>query len=186
MTQIQTSELKWLHDFLPYIEEIFAGKKEDVGLEHSVRTMNIARYIAALEKGEKDMAALLALMSRFSIVEVTNVVPLLDKEEGFKKLFVKNFEDLMINNNFSSLEVKVANDAICLESMGAIGIIRHFYRGASEKLPLKLLIKNFAEKVTKLNSSIQTETGKNMAQERQHFISTFLNRLKGEMVWENL
>ena len=182
----QDIELKWLYDFLPYIEEIFQNKKEDVGFDHSVRTMNIARYIAALEHADKDMAALLGLLARFTPAEISNVLPLLDKGEDFKKQFGKNFENLIVNNDFSTVEVQIANDANCLEAMGAIGIIRHFYRGASEKLPLKLLIKNFADKVTKLHVSIGTQTGKNMAAERQNFISTFLNRLKGETVWENI
>ena len=182
----QDSELKWLYDFLPYIEEVFQNKKEDVGFDHSVRTMNIARYIAALERGDKDMAALLGLLSRFAPAEINKVLPLLDKSEEFKKQFMKNFEDLILNDNFTTLEVKIANDANCLEAMGAIGIIRHFYRGASEKLPLKLLIKNFSDKTAKLQASIGTDTGKNMAAERQNFISTFLNRLKGETVWENV
>ena len=181
----QDIELKWLYDFLPYIEEIFQNKKED-GFDHSVRTMNIARYIAALEHADKDMAALLGLLARFTPAEISNVLPLLDKGEDFKKQFGKNFENLIVNNDFSTVEVQIANDANCLEAMGAIGIIRHFYRGASEKLPLKLLIKNFADKVTKLHVSIGTQTGKNMAAERQNFISTFLNRLKGETVWENI
>ncbi len=182
----QDSELKWLYDFLPYIEEVFQNKKEDVGFDHSVRTMNIARYIAALERADKDMAALLGLLSRFAPAEINKVLPLLDKSEEFKKQFLKNFEDLILNDNFTTLEVKIANDANCLEAMGAIGIIRHFYRGASEKLPLKLLIKNFSDKTAKLQASIGTDTGKNMASERQNFISTFLNRLKGETVWENI
>ncbi|HOD40218.1 MAG: putative hydrolase [bacterium ADurb.Bin243] len=182
----QDNELKWLYDFLPYIEEIFQNKKEDVGFDHSVRTMNIARYIAALEHADKDMAALLGLLARFTPAEIGNVLPLLDKSEEFKKQFVKNFEDLIVNNNLNTPEVQIANDATCLEAMGAIGIIRHFYRGASEKLPLKLLIKNFADKVAKLQASIGTATGKNMAVERQSFIATFLNRLKGETVWENI
>ena len=182
----QNAELKWLYDLLPYIEESFANKKEDVGFEHSVRTMNIARYIAALEHAEKDMAALLCLLAKFTSKEVESVLPLLDKDEDFKRRFLSNFEDMNINGQLNTSEARIANDAMCLESMGAIGIIRHFYRGASEKLPLKLLIKNFAEKVSKLQSSIHTEAGKNMASERQNFISTFLNRLKGEMVWENI
>ncbi len=182
----QENELKWLYDFLPYIEEIFQNKKEDIGFDHSVRSMNIARYIAALEHADKDMAALLGLMSRFSPAEVNGVIPLLDKSEEFKKQFLKNFEDLVINNSLNTLEVRIASDANCLEAMGAIGIIRHFYRGASEKLPLKLLIKNFADKTAKMQALISTATGRNMAAERQNFISTFLNRLKGETVWENI
>jgi|GEM_PF-4367292 len=179
-------ELKWLYDFLPYIEEFFQNKKEDVGFDHCVRTMNIARYIAALEHAERDMASLLGLLSRFSPNDINGVLPLLDKPEDFKKQFTRNFDDLIVSNNMNTLEVKIARDAVNLESMGAIGIVRHFYRGASEKLPLKLLIKNFADKMSKLSSMINTETGKNMAAERQSFISTFLNRLKGEMVWENI
>ncbi|MEZ7891020.1 MAG: hypothetical protein QMC67_04695 [Candidatus Wallbacteria bacterium] len=186
MNETTESELKWLHDFLPYIAELFSDKKEDIGFDHCIRAMNIARYISTLEHADKDMSALLCLLSKFTVKEINSVLPLLDKDEEFKKQFIVNFQNFIIQIDFSVLEVKVAHDAICLESMGAIGIVRHFYRGASENLPLKLLIKNFDEKIMKLKASIQTETGKNMSVERQNFITTFLNRLKGETVWENL
>ena len=186
MHETTETELKWLHNFLPYIAELFSDKKEDIGFDHCIRAMNIARYIATLENADKDMAALLCLLSKFSIKEIESVLPLLDKDEKFKKSFCKNFNEFILQVNISVLEVKVAHDAICLEAMGAIGIVRHFYRGASENLPLKLLIKNFDEKTEKLRASIKTETAKKMSVERQNFITVFLNRLKGETVWENL
>lgn len=183
---MNNNEIYWLKEILPEVEELFNNKKEDIGFEHSIRIMNIARYIASIEQADKDMVSLLGLLSRLNLNEAISILALINKDNTFKENFIKNFNKLILGEETDIKEVQIVNDAINLEAMGAIGIIRYFYRGALENLPLKFLIKNFSEKISKIESKIKTQTGKNMAYERYKFILTFLNRLKGEIVWENI
>ncbi|UTR14933.1 HD domain-containing protein [Salipaludibacillus sp. LMS25] len=102
----------------------------------------------------------------------------------------------------ASLEAKVVQDADRLDAIGAIGIARCFmfagYKGEPMYLPeLKprdtmtneayrqersSAINHFYEKLLKLSALMTTETGKQLARERHHFLETFLYEFFEE--WE--
>lgn len=106
-----------------------------------------------------------------------------------------NFE-----KKFKSIELEIVQDADRLDAIGAIGIARTFNYGGFKNRPLynpdippnlhmnkeeyknseAPTINHFYEKLLLLKDKMNTETGKKMAQERHHFIETFLSQFYAE------
>ena len=106
-----------------------------------------------------------------------------------------NFE-----KKFSSIELEIVQDADRLDAIGAIGIARTFNYGGFKNRPLynpavppnlqmnkeeyknseAPTINHFYEKLLLLKDKMNTETGKKMAQERHHFMETFLSQFYAE------
>ena len=98
------------------------------------------------------------------------------------------------------LEVQILQDADRLDMLGAIGIARVFNRGGWGNIPIhdpsippkekydgKSLtsVNHICEKILKIKDTINTRTGKRIAEERHKFVEQFLQRLlkewKGEL-----
>ena len=106
-----------------------------------------------------------------------------------------NFE-----KKFSSIELDVVQDADRLDAMGAIGIARAFNYGGFKNRPLynpniapnlhlskeeyknsvSPTINHFYEKLLLLKDKMNTETGKQIAQERHHYMEGFLSQFYAE------
>lgn len=106
-----------------------------------------------------------------------------------------NFE-----KKFSSIELEIVQDADRLDAIGAIGIARTFNYGGFKNRPLynpavppnlqmnkeeyknseAPTINHFYEKLLLLKDKMNTETGKKMAQDRHHFMETFLSQFYAE------
>ena len=99
-----------------------------------------------------------------------------------------------------SLEAKILQDADRLDIIGAVGLARVFTRSGWSNLPIydptilpkekydgKSLtaVNHMYEKILKVKDTINTNTGKEIAEERHKFVAQFLERLlkewKGEM-----
>ena len=106
-----------------------------------------------------------------------------------------NFE-----KKFSSIELDIVQDADRLDAMGAIGIARAFNYGGFKNRPLynpniapnlhlskeeyknsvSPTINHFYEKLLLLKDKMNTETGKQIAQERHHYMEGFLSQFYAE------
>ena len=106
-----------------------------------------------------------------------------------------NFE-----KKFSSIELDIVQDADRLDAMGAIGIARVFNYGGFKNRPLynpniapnlhlskeeyknsvSPTINHFYEKLLLLKDKMNTETGKQIAQERHHYMEGFLSQFYAE------
>ena len=113
-----------------------------------------------------------------------------------------SFKGGNFNPNFSSPELDVIQDADRLDAIGAIGIARCFNYGGFKNRELynpdikpnlqmtkeeykkstAPTINHFYEKLLLLKEKMNTETGKNIAQERHIFMESFLDQFYKE--WE--
>ena len=107
-----------------------------------------------------------------------------------------NFE-----RDFDSLELQVVQDADRLDAIGAIGIDRTFHYGGyknreiyNAEIPPQLnltkeeykaskspTINHFYEKLLLLRDRMHTETGKELANQRHHFMEEFLRNFYAEV-----
>lgn len=79
-----------------------------------------------------------------------------------------------------SAEGKVVQDADRLDALGAVGIARTFAYGGLHGRPLRDSIRHFHEKLLLLKDMMNTETGKQLAEERDSFLRAFLDRYDRE------
>ena len=111
-----------------------------------------------------------------------------------------SFKGGKFDKNFTSKELEIVQDADRLDAIGAIGIARTFNYGGFKNRPLynpaiapnlhmtkeeyksseAPTINHFYEKLLLLKDKMNTETGKQIAQERHHFMETFLSQFYAE------
>ena len=124
------------------------------------------------------------------IVHVVNIIENISFKGG-------NFE-----KKFTSKELEIVQDADRLDALGAIGIARTFNYGGFKNRPLynpdiapnlnmskeeyknseSPTLNHFYEKLLLLKDKMNTQTGKQIAQERHRFMELFLSQFYAE--WE--
>jgi uncharacterized protein len=127
-------------------------------------------------------------------VEETIIVHVLNIIENI------SFKGGNFDKNFTSKELEIVQDADRLDAIGAIGIARTFNYGGFKNRPLynpaiapnlhmkkeeyksseAPTINHFYEKLLLLKDKMNTETGKQIAQERHLFMETFLSQFYAE------
>ena len=128
--------------------------------------------------------------------------PILEKY-GFSKEEITIVSDAIRDHSFSqnkkpvTLEGKILQDADRLDALGAIGIARVFATGGSLKRPFYNIddpfcktripddktwtVDHFYQKLLKLESLMNTKSGKIEAKKRTRVLKEFLNQLKQEL-----
>ncbi|SNB22524.1 conserved hypothetical protein [Flavobacterium psychrophilum] len=111
-----------------------------------------------------------------------------------------SFKGGNFNKNFASKELEIVQDADRLDAIGAIGIARTFNYGGFKNRQLynpeivpnlsmnkeeyknsqSPTLNHFYEKLLLLKDKMNTETGKKIAQERHHYMETFLEQFHFE------
>ena len=111
-----------------------------------------------------------------------------------------SFKSSFDQPGFSSIEMQIVQDADRLDAIGAIGIARAFNYGGYKGRPIydrsvppelhisKETYKNssapslnhFYEKLLLLKDRMNTAAGKELAQQRHHFMEVYLQQLAGE------
>ncbi len=125
------------------------------------------------------------------------------KKFNFTNEEIQIISDAIRDHSFSrntiptTLEGKILQDADRLDAIGAIGIARVFAVGGSEKRPFYNIqdpfcksrtpndeiwtLDHFYRKLLKLESLMNTKSGKIEAKKRTRFLKDFLNELKKEI-----
>ena len=121
-------------------------------------------------------------------------------EKVSKVIGIVSFKGANVADEAASLEGQIVRDADRLDAIGAIGIARAFAYGGSRNRPLynpeieprlhsskedyylskSHTINHFYEKLLLLKDRMETQTAKNLAEERQKVMLDFLTQFKKE------
>jgi uncharacterized protein len=141
--------------------------------------------------------------SKISSIESAKKSKKILEKLGFSKEEIVIILDAIKDHSFSqnkipkTLEGKILQDADRLDALGAIGIARVFATGGSLKRPFYNIddpfcktripddhtwtVDHFFQKLLKLESLMNTKSGKAEAKKRTRILKEFLNQLKQEL-----
>lgn len=186
------------HDFA-HIIRVFKNaqiicKKERVN-EKLVLSAVLLHDIVSYPKSDK--------RSKLSSIQSAEKSKKILKKFNFTKEEIQIISDAIRDHSFSqnkipaTIEGKILQDADRLDAIGAIGIARVFSVGGSEKRPFynakdpfcknrtpddqTWTLDHFYRKLLKLESLMNTKSGKIEAKKRTKIMKNFLNQLKNEI-----
>ena len=186
------------HDF-DHIMRVFKNaqticRKENVN-EKLVLSAVLLHDVISYPKSDK--------RSKLSSIKSAEESKKILKKFNFTKEEIQIISDAIRDHSFSrnaipaTLEGKILQDADRLDAIGAIGIARVFAVGGSEKRPFYNIkdpfcknrtpndkiwtLDHFYRKLLKLESLMNTKSGKIEAKKRTRVLKNFLNELKKEI-----
>ncbi|MGC6769665.1 HD domain-containing protein [Enterococcus sp. LJL51] len=202
-----------------YTAAVLAEDQTGHGMDHIQRVVHLAGQIAERE----DCNDFIVIAGAY-LHDVVDDKLVHDEQEAYEKLafFLKDIcvseeerqhifhvlanvsyskEKLNGKNPNLSLEAKIVQDADRLDALGAIGILRTAYYGATvghkihdPELPVQsfiskeeyrkgsTVINHFYEKLLKINEGLHTAHGKKLGQKRHDFLLSFLEEFYDEWV----
>ena len=210
---------KIIEKTIAFVKQALEGAEAGHDWFHIERVYRTSLLINKTEHGDDQVIALAALLHDIADPKFNNG----DEEIGPRKAeeFLRSIgteeeitthvkriiEHMSFKNSFdkvgfTSLEMKIVQDADRLDAIGAIGIARAFTYGGfknrtlydpaikpvvehtkdSYKNTTAPTINHFYEKLLLLKEMMNTETGKNIADQRHNFMLTYLDQFYKE--WE--
>ena len=189
-----------------YARQIFAGDGSGHDFDHTLRVYHMAVRIAGEEGADVEMVALAALLhdvddhklSPETCEHKDRAVAFL-KSQGVSEQKIHRIVEIISQISFSAgngrpstLEGMCVQDADRLDAIGAIGIGRAFAFGGSRGRRMHdpdgadktATVEHFYDKLFKLKDLMTTPTGKNLAQQRDEFMHSFLEQFYAEAVGE--
>ena len=170
--------------------------KEEKANEKLILSAALLHDIVSYPKSDK--------RSKMSSLESAKKSKQILKKYDFSKEEITIISDAIRDHSFSqnkvprTLEGKILQDADRLDALGAIGIARVFATGGSLKRPFYNLddpfcktripddktwtVDHFFQKLLKLESLMNTKSGKVEAKRRTRVLKEFLNYLKQELL----
>ena len=187
------------HDF-EHVMRVYKNAKkickEEKANEKLILSASLLHDIVSYPKSDK--------RSKMSSLESAKKSKQILKKFGFSKEEIMIISDAISDHSFSqnkvpnTLEGKILQDADRLDALGAIGIARVFATGGSLKRPFYNLddpfcktrtpddkiwtVDHFFQKLLKLESLMNTKSGKVEAKRRTRVLKEFLNYLKQELL----
>ena len=180
---------------IQYITELFQNNSDGHDADHTLRVFQNAMRISADEPGcSQEIVALSALLhdvddhKLFHTENNENARTFL-KENRLPGEMIEMICETINAVSFSqnrglipeTIEGKIVQDADRLDALGAIGIARTFAYGGEHHRPLSESIQHFHDKLLLLKDLMNTETGKQLAEQRHQYLEMFLKELDEEM-----
>lgn len=179
---------------ITHIEDLFRGNAGGHDAAHSLRVYRNAMRIAEKEpEADQEIVALAALLhdaddhKLFHTENNANTRSFLAENRGPEDMINQictaiNAVSFSRNRGKtpSTLEGKIVQDADRLDALGAIGIARTFAYGGEHGRPLQESVQHFHDKLLLLKDTMNTETGRQLAEERHAFLELFLRELREE------
>ena len=177
-----------INDAIAYAEELFRTNAGGHDAEHTIRVYRNTLRIAEAEPDcDVRIAALAALLhdaddhKLFSTKNNANARAFLEAHQVPRQTIdricrVINSVSFKQNKGKApdTPEGKVVQDADRLDAMGAIGVARTFAYGGEHGRSMAESVQHFYDKLLRLKELMNTETGRQMAEQRHAFLEAFL------------
>ena len=177
-----------------YITDLFQDNSGGHDVSHTMRVYRNALVIASSEmKCDIEVVSLAALLhdaddhKLFHTVNNSNARRFLeehsvDPEKTERIISAINSVSFSQNRGKhpETLEGKIVQDADRLDAIGAVGIARTFAYGGEHGRSLDSSICHFHEKLLLLKDEMNTDTARELAEERHAFMLAFLKRYQEE------
>ena len=179
---------------IDYVKTLFRNNSGGHDAEHTMRVYHNALKIAEREPGaDREVISLAALLhdaddhKLFQTRDNANARGFLSSQavapEKTEEI-IKAINSVSFSQNRGkrpeTLEGKIVQDADRLDAIGAVGIARTFAFGGEHGRSLDSSILHFHEKLLLLKDEMNTETARQMAEERHAFMLEFLKRYEKE------
>lgn len=203
---------------ISFVKNTLAGAEGGHDWHHIERVLNTARYIREREgSGDLITIELAALLhdisdakfnggdeeegSRIARTFLENLALEKEKVEHIRKIIRHvSYKGGFAQDQISSIEFQIVQDADRLDAIGAIGIARAFNYGGFKNRPIHIpdmplqeyndskayhrsdapTINHFHEKLLKLKDLMNTSSGKELAEERHAYMLHFLDQFSRE------
>jgi uncharacterized protein len=208
-----------IRNTIQYVKEILAGAEGGHDWYHIERVWKTARHIRELE-GDGDLLTieLAALLHDISDAKFnggdhekgSRMAAEFLQQQGIDQERINHIRSILKHVSYkggfpqdqiSTLEFQIVQDADRLDAIGAIGIARAFNYGGFKNRPIHIpdmplqeyadsssyhksdapTINHFYEKLLKLKDLMNTSTGKTMAEERHRYMLDFLDQFYREI-----
>ena len=189
-----------IQEAIAYIDKLFKGNSDGHGKDHAMRVYQNAMAIAETEACNKPIVALAAILhdaddhKLFNTKDNANARTFL-MQHGVKQDVIEQIVTIINAVSFSkngdkkpeTMEGMIVQDADRLDAMGAVGIARTFAYGGKHGRDFDSSIQHFYDKLLRLKDLMNTQTARNMAEERHAFLIQFLKEWDDEitMMGEN-
>ena len=185
---------KTVENALKYIGELFRGRADGHGADHSVRVYRNALKIAAhyeeCDVTLVSVAAILHDVDDYKLLQTANNANARAflEAEGVDFAARERIIDIINAVSFSknrdrapeSLEAAIVRDADRLDAIGAVGIARTFAYGGRNGRSQDESVKHFYDKLLLLKDMMNTGAAREMAEKRHAFMESFLAELDEE------
>jgi len=182
----------WQETFERIASELMKDPTHD--FEHAKRVCSISIHLAREENADEEILRAAALLhdvghsldekdhEKKSLEIAASLLDMTDfpKEKKEKVLECIREHRFSKGEQAMSLEAQILQDADRLDAIGAVGIARCFLWSGEHRKVLKEALRHFDEKLLKLKDMMNTESGREMAEERHRFMLGFLERLESE------
>ena len=185
---------KTVENALKYIGELFRGRADGHGADHSVRVYrNVLKIAAHYEECDVTLVSVAAILhdvddyKLFQTANNANARAFL-VAEGVDFAVCERIIDIINAVSFSknrdrapeSLEAAIVRDADRLDAIGAVGIARTFAYGGRNGRSQDESVKHFYDKLLLLQDMMNTGAAREMAEKRHAFMESFLAELDEE------
>jgi uncharacterized protein len=194
LQEAKMTEEKLVEQAIAYIQKLFRTNAGGHDVDHTMRVYRNALLIAEKEQDcDRLITALAALLhdaddhKLFGTKENANARTFLLENQVPQQMadrICEAINTVSFSQNKGRIpdtpEGKVVQDADRLDAMGAVGIARTFAYGGEHGRPMKESVQHFYDKLLKLKSLMNTETGRMMAEKRHAFLEAFLEEYIAE------
>lgn len=179
---------------IEYIHDLFADNADGHDAEHTMRVYQNALKIAKSEaEADSEVVSLAALLhdaddhKLFDTKNNANARGFLSSQAVAPEkieAIITAINSVSFSKNRGkhpeTLEGKIVQDADRLDAIGAVGIARTFAFGGEHGRSLDSSIQHFYEKLLLLKDEMNTDTAREIAEERHNYMLEFLERYKKE------